>query len=104
MKTWLYLIILGVALLVLAVGGWIVEGFMSVAKPSAASSSHSWPKRGSAPEPWHLWQPVSFAVNRFGRSAHVPAAHVTPTPEPPQRRRSGACPPRFRHLALGPFA
>jgi hypothetical protein len=34
MKKWLYLIVLGVALLVLALGGWIVEGFRSVAKPS----------------------------------------------------------------------
>ena len=34
MKKWLYLIILGVALLVLAVGGWVVEGLRSVAKPS----------------------------------------------------------------------
>lgn len=34
MKKWLYLIVLGVALLLLAVGGWIVEGFRSMAKPS----------------------------------------------------------------------
>ena len=34
MKKWLYLLVLGVALLLLAVGGWVVEGFRSVAKPS----------------------------------------------------------------------
>ena len=34
MKKWLYLIVLGVALLALALGGWIVEGLRSVAKPS----------------------------------------------------------------------
>ena len=34
MKKWLYLVVLGVALLALAVGGWIVEGFRSVARPS----------------------------------------------------------------------
>ncbi len=34
MKKWIYLTILGVALLVLAVGGWIVGGFKSVTKPS----------------------------------------------------------------------
>jgi hypothetical protein len=33
-KKWIYLTILGVALLVLAVGGWIVGGFKSVTKPS----------------------------------------------------------------------
>jgi hypothetical protein len=33
-KKWLYLILLGFALLLLAVGGWIVEGFRSAAKPS----------------------------------------------------------------------
>jgi hypothetical protein len=34
MKKWLYLIVLGVALLLLAVGGWVVDGLRSAAKPS----------------------------------------------------------------------
>lgn len=34
MKKWLYLIVLGTALLALAVGGWIVEGFKSLKRPS----------------------------------------------------------------------
>jgi hypothetical protein len=34
MTKWLYLIILGVALLALAVGGWIVDGLRSMARPS----------------------------------------------------------------------
>jgi hypothetical protein len=33
-KNWIYLTILGVALLLLAIGGWIVGGFKSVKKPS----------------------------------------------------------------------
>jgi hypothetical protein len=38
MKTWLYLTFLGVALLTLAVGGWVVKGIKS-AKPAGRLAS-----------------------------------------------------------------